>query len=62
MLWQSIADDLWRHLRRMGLFENEENHPVLGNIKQALETLVQQRLEQSDKVESTIDSFRLHAK
>jgi hypothetical protein len=29
----------------MGLFENDESHPALGNIKQALETLVQQRLE-----------------
>lgn len=28
----------------MGLFENDVNHPVFGNIKQALETLVQQRL------------------
>lgn len=27
----------------MGLSENEASHPVLGNIKQALELLVQQR-------------------
>ena len=38
-------------MRRMGLYENEENHPVLGNIKQALEALVQQRLDQFDKVD-----------
>ena len=37
-------------MRRMGLYENEENHPVLGNIKQALEALVQQRYLQKDKV------------
>ena len=41
-----MADGLWHHMRRMGLYENEANHPVLGNIKQALEALVQQRLEQ----------------
>ncbi|KAL6342302.1 hypothetical protein AAG906_007516 [Vitis piasezkii] len=46
-----IAEDgLWHHMRRMGLYENEENHPVLGNIKQALEALVQQRYLQKDKV------------
>jgi len=27
----------------MGLDENEGSHPVLGNVKQALELLVQQR-------------------
>ncbi|CBI17219.3 uncharacterized protein LOC100258998 isoform X1 [Vitis vinifera] len=47
---ESIADGLWHHMRRMGLYENEENHPVLGNIKQALEALVQQRYLQKDKV------------
>lgn len=35
----------------MGLNENDESHPVLGNIKQALETLVQQRLELYNGVE-----------
>jgi hypothetical protein len=39
------AENLWHHLKKMGLFENDESHPALGNIKQALETLVQQRLE-----------------
>ena len=48
---ESIADGLWHHMRRMGLYENEENHPVLGNIKQALEALVQQRLDQFDQVD-----------
>ncbi|CAN6584057.1 unnamed protein product [Malus baccata var. baccata] len=43
-------EDLWRNLRRMGLDESNENHPVLGNIKQALDTLVQQRYLQKDKV------------
>ncbi|XP_037497906.1 uncharacterized protein LOC105630619 isoform X3 [Jatropha curcas] len=43
---------LWHHLRRMGLHETDESHPVLGNIKQALETLVQQRYLQKDKVNS----------
>lgn len=33
----------------MGLCETDENHPVLGNSKQALETLVQQRLELPDE-------------
>ncbi|XP_044511281.1 melanoma-associated antigen 8-like isoform X2 [Mangifera indica] len=43
-------ENLWHHLKRMGLFENDVNHPVFGNIKQALETLVQQRYLQKDKV------------
>ncbi|XP_044475943.1 melanoma-associated antigen 8 [Mangifera indica] len=43
-------ENLWRHLKRMGLCENDVNHPVFGNIKQALETLVQQRYLQKDKV------------
>jgi len=30
-------------MRRMGLSENDEKHPALGNIKNALELLVQQR-------------------
>ncbi|BBG95759.1 hypothetical protein Prudu_004394, partial [Prunus dulcis] len=47
---KTTEEDLWRHLRRMGLDEKNESHPVLGNIKQALETLVQQRYLQKDKV------------
>ncbi|KAF8411446.1 hypothetical protein HHK36_003997 [Tetracentron sinense] len=43
-------ESLWHHLRRLGLSETDESHPVLGNIKQALEALVQQRYLQKDKV------------
>ncbi|KAL3537012.1 hypothetical protein ACH5RR_000378 [Cinchona calisaya] len=43
-------DNLWHHLRRLGLCENEESHPILGKIKLALEALVQQRYLQKDKV------------
>lgn len=43
-------ESLWHHLRRVGLDEHGENHPVLGNAKQALEALVQQRFLQKDKV------------
>lgn len=39
-----VSEDLWRQLKRLGLNETDENHPVLGNNKQALELLVQQRL------------------
>ncbi|KAJ8751822.1 hypothetical protein K2173_026016 [Erythroxylum novogranatense] len=46
-------EDLWRHLRQMGLSESDQNHPVVGNIKHALETLVQQRYLQKVKVNST---------
>ncbi|OMO94346.1 MAGE protein [Corchorus olitorius] len=46
-----IAEEsLWHQLKRMGLHEADENHPVLGNVKQVLETLVQQRFLQKDKV------------
>ncbi|GMN45342.1 hypothetical protein TIFTF001_014525 [Ficus carica] len=44
------VESLWHQLRRMGLVENDENHPVFGNAKQALEALVQQRYLQKDKV------------
>ncbi|XP_061369344.1 uncharacterized protein LOC133312194 isoform X2 [Gastrolobium bilobum] len=43
-------ENLWSQMRRMGLSENEVSHPDLGNIKQALELLVQQRYLQKDKV------------
>ncbi|KAG5563084.1 hypothetical protein RHGRI_005732 [Rhododendron griersonianum] len=42
-------ENLWHHLRRLGLSENDEGHPALGNIKQALEALVQQRYLQKEK-------------
>ncbi|XP_059651593.1 uncharacterized protein LOC132299142 [Cornus florida] len=43
-------ENLWHNLSRLGLYESDENHPVLGNIKQALEALVQQRYLQKNKV------------
>lgn len=43
-------ENLWHHMRRMGLQETDENHPVLGNVKLSLEALVQQRYLQKDKV------------
>ncbi|GAB4856828.1 hypothetical protein Ancab_014746 [Ancistrocladus abbreviatus] len=43
-------ENLWHHLRRMGLHETDESHPVLGNVKLSLETLIQQRYLQKDKV------------
>ncbi|XP_074263043.1 uncharacterized protein LOC141585875 [Silene latifolia] len=43
-------ENLWHHLRRLGLKETDENHPALGNVKLLLETLVQQRYIQKDKV------------
>ncbi|GAV63576.1 MAGE domain-containing protein [Cephalotus follicularis] len=42
-------ENLWHHLRRLGLSETEEGHPVFGDVKQTLETLVQQRYLQKDK-------------
>ncbi|KAF5183713.1 melanoma-associated antigen G1-like protein [Thalictrum thalictroides] len=46
-----IAEDsLWHHLHRLGLNETDESHPILGNLKQALEALVQQRYLQKNKV------------
>uniref|UniRef100_A0A453BMR1 MAGE domain-containing protein n=1 Tax=Aegilops tauschii subsp. strangulata TaxID=200361 RepID=A0A453BMR1_AEGTS len=43
-------EDLWRQLKRLGLNETDENHPVLGNNKQALELLVQQRYLLKEKI------------
>ncbi|KAG4990463.1 Non-structural maintenance of chromosomes element 3 [Glycine max] len=43
-------ENLWSQMRRMGLGETESSHPVLGNVKQAFELLVQQRYLQKDKV------------
>ncbi|XP_054802018.1 uncharacterized protein LOC129305875 [Prosopis cineraria] len=44
------AESLFTHMRRMGLSENEESHPLFGNVKHALELLVQQRYLQKDNV------------
>lgn len=43
-------ENLWHHLRRMGLQETDESHPILGNVKHSLDALVQQRYLQKDKV------------
>ncbi|RZC87753.1 hypothetical protein C5167_028206 [Papaver somniferum] len=43
-------ENLWQHLKRLGLLETDQMHPVLGDVKQALESLVQQRYLQKNKV------------
>ncbi|KAG9130860.1 hypothetical protein Leryth_024963 [Lithospermum erythrorhizon] len=43
-------ENLWHQLRRVGVLESDENHPLFGNSKVALETLFQQRYLQKDKV------------
>ncbi|KAJ7961941.1 Melanoma-associated antigen G1 [Quillaja saponaria] len=43
-------ESLWNHMNQMGLSKSEESHPILGNIKQALEALIQQRYLQKVKV------------
>ncbi|KAK6140988.1 hypothetical protein DH2020_025268 [Rehmannia glutinosa] len=43
-------ENLWHHLKRLGLHENEENHPNFANTKLALEALVHQRYLQKEKV------------
>ncbi|KAE8704426.1 RNA-binding protein 40-like [Hibiscus syriacus] len=45
-----ILENLWHHLKRMGLHGTDGNHPILGNVKQSLDMLVQQRYLQKDKV------------
>ncbi|KAF6141585.1 hypothetical protein GIB67_023757 [Kingdonia uniflora] len=47
---QIPEETLWHHLRRLGLHETDESHPVLGNLKQTLGALVQQRYLQKNKV------------
>ncbi|KAI3834406.1 hypothetical protein MKW92_018562 [Papaver armeniacum] len=47
---QISEENLWQHLKRLGLFETDQMHPVLGDVKQALESLVQQRYLQKNKV------------
>lgn len=37
------ADTLWTQLKRMGINEFDNSHPVFGNIKEAIQTLVKQR-------------------
>ncbi|WOK96249.1 non-structural maintenance of chromosomes element [Canna indica] len=43
-------ENLWHHLRRLGLNESDESHAVFGNTKLTLEILVQQRYLQKEKV------------
>ncbi|KAL0339308.1 UNVERIFIED_CONTAM: hypothetical protein Sangu_1452900 [Sesamum angustifolium] len=43
-------ESLWHHLRRLGLHENEGNHPDFADTKLALEALVQKRYLQKEKV------------
>uniref|UniRef100_A0A1D1ZF36 Melanoma-associated antigen G1 n=1 Tax=Anthurium amnicola TaxID=1678845 RepID=A0A1D1ZF36_9ARAE len=43
-------ENLWHHLRRLGLNENDENHALFGHMKHTLESLVQQRYLQKEKV------------
>ncbi|XP_026452608.1 uncharacterized protein LOC113353115 isoform X2 [Papaver somniferum] len=45
-----LIKNLWQHLKRLGLFETDQMHPVLGDVKQALESLVQRRYLQKNKV------------
>ncbi|XP_026452607.1 uncharacterized protein LOC113353115 isoform X1 [Papaver somniferum] len=47
---QISEKNLWQHLKRLGLFETDQMHPVLGDVKQALESLVQRRYLQKNKV------------
>ncbi|CAN1331797.1 Melanoma-associated antigen 1, partial [Linum perenne] len=47
---QILEDNLWNQLARLGLHDTDEYHPALGNIKQAVESLVQQRYLQKGKV------------
>ncbi|XP_065014949.1 uncharacterized protein LOC135584450 isoform X2 [Musa acuminata AAA Group] len=44
------GENLWHHLRRLGLNESDENNAVFGNTKQTLEMLVHQRYLQKEKV------------
>lgn len=37
------ADTLWTQLRRMGINEVDNSHPVFCNIREAIQTLVKQR-------------------
>ncbi|XP_031479048.1 uncharacterized protein LOC116249883 isoform X2 [Nymphaea colorata] len=42
-------DNLWHHLRRLGLSENAQNILPFGNVKETLEMLLQQRYLQKTK-------------
>ncbi|KXG30784.1 hypothetical protein SORBI_3004G241600 [Sorghum bicolor] len=53
-------EDLWHQLKRVGLNENDETHPVLGNNKQKLEHLVQQRFLLKEKVAGPEGHFMMY--
>ncbi|KAL6880557.1 hypothetical protein ACP4OV_012122 [Aristida adscensionis] len=53
-------EDLWHQLKRLGLNDNDENHPVLGNNKQALEHLVQQRYLLKEKLTGPEGHFMMY--
>ncbi|TMX01706.1 hypothetical protein EJD97_023839 [Solanum chilense] len=48
--YQCVEENLWHHLRRLGLSETDESHPVHGNLKLALEAIVQQRYLHKERV------------
>lgn len=41
-LWL-FAEVVWQQLRRAGINEFDNNHPDLGNVKEAIQTLIKQR-------------------
>lgn len=43
-------ENLWHQLRRLGVNETDESHQTFGNTKQTLESIVQQRYLQKEKV------------
>ncbi|XP_011626532.1 MAGE-like protein 2 isoform X1 [Amborella trichopoda] len=43
-------ENLWQHMRKLGLDGSEEHHPIFGNVSSALDTLVQQRYLQKERV------------
>ncbi|KAM0936327.1 putative MAGE domain, melanoma-associated antigen, MAGE domain, winged helix WH1 [Dioscorea sansibarensis] len=43
-------ENLWHHLKRLGLNESDEKHPLFGSTKQALEAMVLQRYLHKEKV------------
>lgn len=58
----NFEENLWNHLRRLGLHENDEYHPDFGNTKVALEALVQQRWPNTNIIYSNfywIEQFKI---
>lgn len=45
-------ETLWTQLKRMGIHECDNSHPVFGNVKEAIQTLVRQRYIRKEKVPS----------